>query len=132
MEGCWEYDCHARPSFSSILQSLDTLAHSTFNSLPGRHIFLTRIKHNSILLFLNCCPEKGGGAVIFLMLMFPFIQISSFIFFNLDHFTHKLDSRHILKIAKLRDRGTTDNIWKLKRRERGVGAIIPNIWEQKS
>ena len=35
MESTWEYDCHDRPSFASILKSLDTLAHSKFTSLPG-------------------------------------------------------------------------------------------------
>ena len=77
MEGCWEYDCHARPSFSSILQSLDTLAHSTFNSLPGGHIFLSRIKHNSILLFLNCYPEngRGGGGYFFNVNVSPYTNL---------------------------------------------------------
>ena len=71
MEGCWEYDCHARPSFSSILQSLDTLAHSTFNSLPGTHISLQRIRHfveNKNIIqsyYFEISVRRRGGVFLF-------------------------------------------------------------------
>ena len=62
MESCWAYDCHERPSFSSILQSLDTLAHSKFNSLPGKLLLLLYFLIRSISIIELPLPSCNSAS----------------------------------------------------------------------
>ena len=34
MEDCWQFDCHERPTFHSIINRLDEVAHSNLANIP--------------------------------------------------------------------------------------------------
>lgn len=39
MEACWSYDTHERPSFKHILKTLDDIARSKFQEMPGDNFY---------------------------------------------------------------------------------------------